>query len=85
MWWSARLASTASNGPVPVNSSSETGLEDLAAWRPRIDRNNLITETRNGPGEITVAAPDLEHPSGSRRKLGFDEGRDIHAPPSTTP
>jgi hypothetical protein len=61
------------------------GLEDVALWRVRIDRDDLVTAARDGPGEITVAAPDLEHPCGSRRKLGLDEGRDIHPSPSTTP
>jgi hypothetical protein len=56
-------------------------LEDLPVGRMRVDRHDLVTQTCHGPREITFAAPDLEHPSGSRRQLGFDEARDIHALP----
>jgi hypothetical protein len=56
-------------------------LEDVPVRRLRIDRDDLITEARDGPREITLAAPDLEHVGGSRRKVRFDEGRDIHVPP----
>jgi DNA-binding transcriptional ArsR family regulator len=38
---------------------------------PAIDRDDLMAEARDGPGELTVAAPDLEHRGGSRHPSGL--------------
>jgi hypothetical protein len=55
--------------------------EDVTKRCVRIDRDDLVTEACDGPRELALAAPDLEHVGGSRRNVRFDEGGDIHATP----
>jgi hypothetical protein len=73
MWWSDRLAMTASNEVLEGDAA-----ELLAVGRFGIDRGHVVTGRREGARQLAAPAADLENAGRRRPQASEDERREVH-------